>query len=209
MASPRQTTVILLLFALLTLGVFGASVLSQRRATRVVSRQPTVLASDPSRGPAAALVTIVEFGDFECPACAAMMPVMNDILERYPTQVRHVWKDLPTTDHPQAVAAAMAARCGADQGKFWEFADALFAHQSELNTQLYLSLARELGLDTERFLECQADAQTRALVDRAQREGLALGVSSLPTLFVNDQRLSGVTDPETLKQLIDAEVGGS
>ncbi len=116
---------------------------------------PPVLPTDPVRGDTRAQLTIIEFGDFQCPFCADIAPVLAQVLASYP-EVRLVWKDLPNPAHPQARPAALAARCAQNQDKFWEFHDLLFANQAELGDKLYKQIAEVLELDLTSFNSCLA-----------------------------------------------------
>lgn len=203
MASPKQTTALLLILAGVTLVFFAGSVLRQRRTTPVVSR-PTVRATDPVRGAANPQVTVVEFGDYQCPFCKDAAEATATIDDRS-TVVRRVWKDFPLAEHPQSFEAAVAARCAQQQGRFWPFHDALFARQSELGPALYTTLARELQLDENAFARCQVDPRVAESVEQSRAEGVALGITALPTIFVNSQRLEGSITANALQRAIASE----
>ena len=116
---------------------------------------------DHVRGPASAPVTVVEYGDFECPYCGQAEPAVRELLAGH-GDVRYVWRHLPLTDvHPHAQLAAEAAEAAAEQGKFWEMHDALFDHQDELEPRDLVRYAEDLGLDVERFRRPPAKARRR------------------------------------------------
>jgi Na+/H+ antiporter NhaA len=153
---------------------------------------------DHIRGPADALVTLVEYGDFECPYCGRAEPVVRELLADF-GDLRYVWRHLPLNDvHPHAQLAAEAAEAAAAQGSFWEMYDVLLAHQGGLSATDLLGYARRLGLDVERFREAlrrQRPARRIARdVDSADRSG----VSGTPTFFVNGRRHHGPYDIATL-----------
>jgi glutaredoxin len=156
---------------------------------------------DHIRGPADASVTVVEYGDFQCPYCGQAEPVVRDLLAD--ADIRYVWRNLPLTDvHPQAQMAAQAAEAAGLQGKFWEMHDLLFAHQDRLRITDVLGYARDLALDEERFHD---DVMRRATSDRiaADLESADLsGVSGTPTFFINGRRHYGAYDVHTLKEAI-------
>jgi protein-disulfide isomerase len=167
--------------------------------------QDLIPAVDPERdhirGPVSAPVTVIEFGDFECPHCGRAEPVVRDLLED--TDVRYVWRHLPLPDvHPQAELAAEAAEAAGAQGAFWEMHDLLLEHQDELRGVDLMRYAGELGLDTERFHEeLQRSAhQTRVAQDMESAE--LSGVSGTPTFFINGQRHYGAFDLETLSTAV-------
>ena len=121
--------------------------------------------SGPTQGPADAPITLVEFSDYECPFCKAAEAVVKQVLERYPTQVKLVFKNYPLPTHPKARPAAEAALCAAEQGKFWEFhAEALREGAADRPEQL-ARIATEAGLDTAKFEECITAKRSSAQID--------------------------------------------
>ncbi|MFA1546713.1 Na+/H+ antiporter NhaA [Actinomadura chokoriensis] len=149
---------------------------------------------DHVRGPARAPVTVVEYGDFECPYCGQAESVIRELLADH-GDVRYVWRHLPLTDvHPQAQLAAQAAEAADEQGAFWEMHDLLLDHQNELQPRDLVRHAAELGLDVDRF---RADLRANLGTDRiaADVESADLsGVSGTPTFFVNGRRHLGAYD---------------
>jgi Na+/H+ antiporter NhaA/protein-disulfide isomerase len=159
---------------------------------------PVDPARDHIRGPARAPVTIVEYGDFECPYCGQAEPVVRELLAGH-GDVRYVWRHLPLTDvHPHAELAAEAAEAAADQGAFWAMHDLLLRRQDALLLPDLLRYAAETGLDTERFrayLTRRAGAaRVAADVDSADLSG----VSGTPTFFINGRRHYGSYDIDAL-----------
>ena len=153
---------------------------------------------DHIRGPADAPVTLVEYGDFECPYCGQAEPVVRELLSDF-GDVRYVWRHLPLNDvHPHAQAAAEAAEAAADQGKFWEMHDLLFQHQDGLGASDLVGYAGELGLDVEQFEEdLRRHAGAGHVAGDVDSADLS-GVSGTPTFFVNDRRHYGVYDIDAL-----------
>jgi len=154
------------------------------------------------RGPDQAPVTLVEYGDFECPYCGRAEPVIRELLADY-GDLRYVWRHLPLTDvHPHAQLAAEAAEAAASQGKFWPMHDQLLDHQDTLTAKDLIRYAGELGLDTERFTRDLRDhvgqAKIAADVDSADLSG----VSGTPTFFVNGKRHHGAYDISTLSDAV-------
>jgi Na+/H+ antiporter NhaA len=156
---------------------------------------------DHVRGPLDAVITLLEFGDFECPYCGQAEPVVRDLLEE--GEVRYVWRHLPLPDvHPRAELAAEAAEAAGAQGAFWEMHDLLFEHQGDLRPTDLLRYAGELGLDTERFREYlkRGKGQTRVAQDVESAD--VSGISGTPTFFINGQRHYGAFDLPTLTSAI-------
>jgi Na+/H+ antiporter NhaA len=159
---------------------------------------------DHTRGPDDAPVTIVEYGDFECPYCGHAEPVIRELLRDH-GDVRYVWRHLPLNDvHPSAQLAAEAAEAAATQGAFWPFHDVLLEHQDALAPDELVGHARDLGLDADRFA---ADLERHDGAARVAEDvdGADLSnVSGTPTFFVNGRRHYGAYDIETLSQAVRA-----
>jgi Na+/H+ antiporter NhaA len=153
---------------------------------------------DHIRGPLAAPVTLVEYGDFECPYCGQAEPVVRELLRDF-GDVRYVWRHLPLSDvHPHARLAAEAAEAAADQGAFWEMHDLLLDHQDLLGFGDLVRHAEQLGLDVERFTnQLQDHAGAARVADDVDSADLS-GVSGTPTFFINGRRHYGAYDIDTL-----------
>ncbi len=159
---------------------------------------------DHIRGPMDAPVTLVEYGDFECPHCGQAEPVLRELLQGH-GDLRYVWRHLPLNDvHPHAQLAAEASEAAAAQGAFWEMHDLLLARQDALRPDDLIGYARQLGLDVERFardLQRHAGAaRVAADVDSAD----VSGVSGTPTFFVNGRRHHGAYDVDSLSAAVKA-----
>lgn len=195
-----------LILLLATIGVFGwheFNVASSNHKDRQVT-VPAVLATDPRQGPDNAKITILEYGDFQCPLCAALEPTMKAILAEYGTQVRLVWKDLPVAEsHAWAEAAAEAARCAQQQDAFWQMHDALFADQDKFSHAYFLQLAHTLGLDSAKFRLCLERHQTAALVADAVSVGRKAGVDGAPYVYVNNIVMPALTSQIQIENVIN------
>lgn len=163
---------------------------------------PVDPARDHIRGPEGALVTLVEYGDFQCPYCGQAESVVRDLLAGF-GDLEYVWRHLPLTDvHPRAQLAAEAAEAAAAQGAFWEMHDLLLARQEALTPPDLLRYAEELGLDRERFTEeLRTHAHAGRIAEDVDSADLS-GVSGTPTFFVNGRRHYGAYDVETLAQAV-------
>jgi Na+/H+ antiporter NhaA len=156
---------------------------------------------DHIRGPAKAPVTVVEYGDFECPPCGQTEPAVRELLAD-DGDVRYVWRHLPLTDvHPHAQLAAEGAEAAAKQGKFWEMHDQLLSHQGALTARDLIRYAGDLGLGTEQFADDLARHAGSARIAEDVDSADISGVSGTPTFFVNGRRHYGAYD---LGSLIDA-----
>jgi protein-disulfide isomerase len=157
---------------------------------------------DPSRGNANAPVTIVEFTDFQCPACAAMHPVLEEVLKSYGDKVRFVVRDFPLNMHDNARKAAEAANAANAQGKFFEYIALLFQRQKALDVPSLKKYASELGLDRARFDAALDRGVYAAEVQRDVEDGELYGVGSTPTIFINGVQLRALS-AEGLREAID------
>ncbi len=160
---------------------------------------------DRVRGPANAPVTLVEYGDFECPYCGQAENVVRELLADYGDDLRYVWRHLPLTDvHPYAQLAAEAAEAAAKQGKFWEMHDQLLDHQGELTARDLMRYAAGIGLNTEQFTTDMRKRAGAAKIASDVDSADLSGVSGTPTFFVNGKRHHGAFDIETLSTAVRA-----
>jgi protein-disulfide isomerase len=165
-----------------------------------------VAATGPARGPEKAPVTIVEFSDFQCPFCSRAIKTVDEVMKAYPNDVRLVFRQFPLEFHKQAPKAAEAALCAADQNKFWEFHDTLFANQSALQPDKLKEHAKTVGLDTAKFNKCLDSGEKAAAVKTDQEAGQKVGVNGTPAFFINGILLSGAQPFDEFKSVIDAEL---
>lgn len=154
-------------------------------------------------GPVDAAVTIVEFADFECPACGMFAPTLRAVQARH-ADVRVVYRHLPIPMHRFAVPAAVAAECAAKQGRFQEMHQALYAHQDAFGTRPWTTFATEAKVaDLPAFETCTADSTVLAIVERDAHDGIALGAHATPTLLINDAMTSGAVSENVLEGMIE------
>jgi len=178
----------------------------------VLLQQPRVdIAADgPSKGPADAAVTIIEFSDFQCPYCSRALPALEEVMNLYPNDVRIVYRHLPLDNiHPRARVAAEASLCADDQGKFWEYHDVLFANNRALEDEDLRGNAETVGLDIDAFTQCMTEERHAVKVEADLEAGRAVGLSGTPAFFVNGLLLSGARPVEDFVRLIDLELGRS
>jgi len=190
--------------ALITWLLFRATALLPRRLrirALLGSAQPLVdlyrdvdPERDHIRGPIDAPVTVVEYGDFECPYCGQAEPVVRELRRDF-TDVRYVWRHVPLNDvHPHAQLAAEAAEAAADQGAFWEMHDLLLDNQDALRTDDLVAYAEQLGLDVERFTNSLREHTGAARVAEDVDSADLSGVTGTPTFFINSRRQHGAYD---------------
>ena len=162
---------------------------------------------DHVRGPADAPVTLVEYGDFQCPYCGDAYPVVRELEDRFGESLRFVFRHMPLDDlHPRAPAAALAAEAAGAQGRFWEMHDRLFEHQLELSDEDLRRHAEAIGLDLDRFERDLRDEGLAARVDDDLRSGAGSGVPSTPRFFVNGVIHLGSASRAQLGEAIEAQL---
>lgn len=177
-------------------------VVEHPRLTVPVSERDHVL------GPATAPVTLVEYGDYECPYCGQAEVVIRELLDDFGDELRYVWRHLPLNDvHTHAQLAAEAAEAAAAQGEFWGMHDRLLATQDELTGRDLKRYAEELGLDLDRFVDDihRHEHAERIADDVASAD--ASGVAGTPTFFINGRRHQGAYDIDTLTRAVRAARG--
>jgi len=182
----------------------------RHETSTTVLLEPTrieVDATGPSRGPADAPITIVEFSDFQCPYCKRVVPTLHQIADAYPDQVRIVFRHLPLDRiHDRARAAAEAAACADKQGKFWPYHDLVFENNQALSDADLAQYAADVGMDVEAFGSCVADREFQAIVDGDSQTATALGLRGTPAFFVNGIPVRGAKPFEDFARLIDSEL---
>jgi protein-disulfide isomerase len=169
-------------------------------------RQNVAAANGAAKGPAGAPIEIIEFSDFQCPFCQRANPTVDQVMKTYGDRVRFVYRHFPLGNHPNARPAAEASQCAAEQGKFWEYHDRLFANPSKLGDADLKQHAAALGLDAGKFNACVDSHKYKAQVDADLEAGEEAGVSGTPAFFVNGRMLSGAQPFESFKRLIDEEL---
>lgn len=178
-----------------TSGAGGANVSTQTYNVATID--------DPATGTASPKVTIVEFGDFQCPFCKKAFPIIRSVASRYSDSVRLIYRDFPLSgDHPDAELAARAGYCAQEQGVFWHWHDKAFQNQDDLSRVNLINLAVQSGADEEKFLVCLDSQIASEEVKEDIREGQAAGVFGTPTWFINGYRVAGVIPENILEKII-------
>ncbi len=169
-------------------------------------RQAIAAAGHPSRGPADAPIEIIEFSDFECPFCLRAHATLKQVLTAYGERVCLVYRQFPGPSHSHARPAAEASQCADEQGRFWDYHDALFADPASFGDSDLKAHAVKLGLDTGRFNACVDSHKYRAAVDQDINDGTAAGITGTPVFFINGRMLRGAQPFEAFKRIIDEEL---
>jgi len=166
-----------------------------------------------SEGTSSAKVTIVEFGDFQCPACGAAYPVVKQIKNEYQDRIYFVSRNFPLPQHVNASFAAEAAYAAFNQDKFWQMHDKLYESQSEWGEksqaeakELIEGYAQALGLDMTAFTQSVEKNAAKEKIQKDQNDGYQVGVNSTPTFFINGEKYTGVVSFDQFKKLIDEKL---
>jgi protein-disulfide isomerase len=173
---------------------------------------PAVDEEDHVRGNPNADVTFIEYSDFECPFCSRFVDTVDQVMAQYGDDIRFVYRHFPLTNHPEAEPAANAAECAGEQGKFWEYHDALFAQQDQLGDALYSSIASDLGINNKQFKDCVSSGKYLSYIRQDEQEGASAGVTGTPGSFVidadgNATPIQGALPFASVQPIIEAALG--
>src|ERR1035437_760772 len=166
------------------------------------------IAGAPFKGPADAKVTIVEFSDFQCPYCAKAAIEAEAVVQKFPKDVKLVFKQFPLEDHSQAALAAEASLAAQAQGKFWPLHDKMYANFRSINRARILMWATESGLDMKRFRADLDAHKYAARVHTEEQEGEVAGVEGTPTFYINGKRFNGVFEVKAIAPIVADELKG-
>ncbi|QQR52712.1 thioredoxin domain-containing protein [bacterium] len=212
MSSEAKTMGIIL--TLVIGGLIGLFVLTNRADPKPVGdKSKLTRESTPTRGTGS--VQVVEFGDYQCPACATSYPDMKQIEADFAGKIIFSFRHFPLAQHANAQIASQAAEAARDQGKFWEMHDKLYTNQPAWENQsspldTFANYAGELGLDVEKFKKAVTDKQFQTIIDQDTADGTALGVAGTPTIFIDGVATKGFSYAD-LRDAINAalETSGS
>lgn len=201
---------IILGLTLVTLGiVIGGIFLLNQSSSPTIDHSALIRAESHQQVAKEPQVTVVEFGDFQCPSCAAIYPDLKNYLSQHQENVTFVFRHFPLPQHQNALAAAVAAEAAGQQNKFWEMSDLLFTHQSDWAeladpTPIFLNYAQQLGLAKEPFQTALLERTYSQKVYADKADGNQLSVNATPTFFVNGKVLVGPTSQELLDAIQQA-----
>ena len=166
--------------------------------------------NDHIAGGANAPVTLVEYGDYECPDCGAAYPMLKEVRRRLGDQLRFVFRNFPLTQiHPYAFQAAETAESAGAQGKFWQMHDYLFEHQQQEAYAHPREDAQAIGLDMQKFVQDMNNHTFAPKVEEDMRSGMESGVAGTPTFFINGQMYNGSYDVQTLLSALQQQISAA
>jgi protein-disulfide isomerase len=166
-----------------------------------------VSARDHIQGDAEAPCILVEYGDYQCPSCGAAYPIVKRVQKHFGKRVAFVFRNFPLAQlHPYAEAAAETAEFAAEQGKFWPMHDLLYENQEQLDKDLFVELATQLDLSSEKLLAALREKRFESRVKTDFSSGVRSGVNGTPTFFINGQRHDGSYDYDSLVEAINEKL---
>ncbi len=189
--------------AIIGIAVFFVS--KPASAPTPLPRETLIAADSHTIGNASVSAYLVEFSDFQCPACRAFAPTVDEIAKKYTDKLLFVYRHYPLSQHAFAKPAAMAAEAAGEQGKFWEMAKLLFENQDRFSESPWASLADELKLDRVKFDAALNSQNLKAKIDRDQTDGIRLGLPGTPSFFLNGVRLE-IATPLDLTKAVEKAV---
>jgi protein-disulfide isomerase len=170
---------------------------------KMLTNPAAVIGNSPTFGAAEQKIVLVEFSDFQCPFCARAHQTIKGFMEKYKGEVTLTYKHLPLTSiHPQAMPAAKAAWSAQQQGKFWEYYDALFEQQKDLGENLYVAIAQNLNLDLAKFNRDRQSKEAEAAINQDVELARQLGINGTPFFFLNQEAFSGALELPEIEQIL-------
>lgn len=165
------------------------------------------LGNDPFRGSSEPKVLMVVFSEYECPFCSKAELTINSLMEKYDDSMLLIFKDFPLTVlHPNSLNAALAAECAKEQDQYWEYHNFLYEHNDKLGIEYLKEYAKLLGLDSEEFNACLDSQKYLYEVENDKKAGVNVGVSGVPTFFINGRRIVGARPESEFINVIEEEL---
>ncbi len=201
--------------AVLGLIVWGLVAASQKadKESASLPKADQIVSGDWTRGNASSSVTLIEYSDFECPACAAFYPLVEEVNEKLGNKINFAYRHFPLTQHPNAIPAAKAAEAAGLQGKFWEMYTEIFMNQSEWAGTttahvVFNKYAVKIGLDIEKYNADYNLPEIKEKIDKSIMGGIKAGVNSTPSFFLNGKKITPQSY-EQFEKLIDEAIASS
>lgn len=205
----KESKIMIGILTLIVGGMIGLFVVFNNSGTpEPAANKDEALYRSDSFAKGAGAVKVVEFGDYQCPACGAMYPVQERLLKEMGDKFTLTYKHFPLPMHSNAFKAAEAAEAAGEQGKFWEMTDKLYTNQNDWSNSgeaasIFRRYAQDLGLDANQFKQSMDGGKFSAKISRDQNDGTGLSVAATPTYFINGKLYQGALDYESFKQAIE------
>lgn len=188
--------------------IIGIAVAVMNKPEKPIAKEVLLADAAHSIGPKDAKVWLVEFSDFQCPACGQFYPIVKSLTEKYKDSLLFVYRNEPLSIHTMALPAARAAEAAGLQGKYWEMHDALFTGQAQLSTAFIASKAAELGLRMEAFTADMQSSAIQKIIDQDVNAADSIGITATPTFYLNGTKLQ-LTTLQDLSTAVDAAVANT
>lgn len=205
---------LLLLFSIFTLAIAVSACEAQtpEEKEKQITEILTIKEDDNIKGPSDAKATLIEYSDFECPACASVYPLVKQLSSDYSDDLRIVYRHFPLQQHFQAIPAARAAEAAGQQGKFFEMHDKLFENHDEwtdtpTHKEIFFRYAEELGLDMDKFEEVYDSRDTLKRIERDRDDDRTLTITGTPTFYLNGEKVT-FRSADQAKQIIEDAIAG-
>jgi protein-disulfide isomerase len=195
-----ETKLFIGIFAV-TAAIIAIAMVIMTKPAKPIAKEALILPTTYTNGPNTASVWLVEFSDFQCPACKAFSGVVSDLSKKYPDALLIAYRYFPLEIHTQSTPAALAAVAAGKQGKFWDMEALLFANQETLSAAIYPQLASQLGLDLTAFSASMQDPATKQLVLNDLAYGNTIGINATPTFFLNGVKLNLLAPADLTKEV--------
>lgn len=190
-------------FVTATIIVIGVLLMS--RPAKVWPRNELLLENTATRGNRNAKTFLVEFSDFQCPACKNFKPIIDEIVNQNEDNIVFAYRHFPLDQHKYALKAAQAAEAAGDQGKFWQMYELLFDNQDKFSDGIFAELAKKLDLDMDKFNQAMDDPQIKAKILNDRNYGEKIGVGATPTFYLNGQKIIFTSIEDFKKQISPRE----
>lgn len=197
-----QETKLFLGLIVTTVVIVAAGIFFLTKPTPALLREQLIPEGTTTKGPATASLYLVEFSDFQCPACRAFSPLVDEITRIYKDKLLFAYRHFPLTRHEFALQAALSAEAAGEQGKFWEMEKYLFENQEKFSLSFFSSPAANLKLDEKKYLEALTTEKYKDKVFRDLADGKKLGVNATPTFYLNGVKLN-LTTPNDLRRAVE------
>ena len=187
--------------AVITVFIIGIGIMLMSRPAPVLERSQLLPAGSYTQGNKEAKTYLVEFSDFQCPACRSFQPQVKALVEKNKDKLVFAYRHFPLAQHPLALPAALAAEAAGEQEKFWEMHDYIFENQESLSEEILLSAPEKLGLDKEKYLKAFKDKKYQDKIDKDTSDGRKFSVDATPTFFLNGKKLDLFTSSDLSKSV--------
>ena len=206
--------IILVIFSFIIIGTFwdywaelrDIEKFYKSQAEETLLTLPEINRFDPIKGGASAQVTIYEYSDFLCQPCQTLQQDLATLEKNYGNKLRFVFKGTPVTLNLETRPSLNAAYCAHEQGQFWAYKDLLYQEPILLTNQKYLEYASQLNLDLENFSQCLESGKYSSVVEKNLVDALSMQITSVPTLYINDQKVEGFINYNTVRGIIETEL---